>query len=110
MTPAMQSAVDAAVAQALLVARGGGSSSGRTGGRQQVARSDTGRNAPRRSSGAGGVGSLPRRYCHVHGYDGHFGRSCRVMSNANLSAPGSYAQAQITALDHHACGGSQSNF
>jgi len=110
MTPAMQSAVDAAVAQALLVARGGGSSSGRTGGRQQVARGDTGRNAPRRSSAAGGVGSLSRRYCHVHGYEGHFGRSCRVMSNANLSAPGSYAQAQITALDHHACGGSQSNF
>jgi len=29
---------------------------------------------------------------------------------SNHSAPGSYAQAQITALDHHACGGSQSNF
>jgi len=31
------------------------------------------------------------------------------MSNANLSAPGSYTQAQLTAIDHHTCGGSQSN-
>ena len=109
MAPAMLHAVNQAVAQAFSAARAGGGSAGRSGARRRVRAGPVGRGDLAHSTPPAGLPLTPRRYCHVHGYDGHIGRHCRVMTQANIASPGTYSSPQLTAIDHVACAGSSAN-
>ena len=62
-----------------------------------------------RPTRAAGLSLAPRRYCNVHGYDGHIGRQRRVMTQTNIASPGTYSQPQLSAIYRFTFAGSSVN-
>ena len=80
----MLHAVNQTVAQSVCAVRAGGGGAERSAARRRVRSEPVGRGDPGPSTPPAGLPLAPRRYFHVHGYDGHIGRHCRVILRLSL--------------------------